>query len=148
MYNLHLSLIEDEQTPKDSSDDTQPSAGAAPASPAKSSTSSPSSSIQRFNPYATNKDKSFSLNSEHLGMPPLSSEAAKKIIKLMEEWKDHRKLIPAIVHRLYFNALLQQKKYDIVFILATKLAYSIRQYEFSKILYEIMEEVTLPRFTK
>jgi hypothetical protein len=66
----------------------------------------------------------------------------------MDEWKDHRKLIPSIVHRLYFNALLQQKKYDMVFILGTKLKYCLRNYSFANVLANIMDEVTLPKFTK
>lgn len=53
----------------------------------------------------------------------------------------------SVLHRFYFNALLQLKHYDKFFILATQLAQQLEGYPFSNVLLKLMEDVALPKIS-
>lgn len=121
----------------------------APASP---KSSSKKDAPTRFNPYLAKQSSSVAsrLSLDTLGMPPLSSSSAKEIARLMEEHKEPHKLLPSIVHFLYFHSLILQKKYDLVFVAATKIGgHSVlKSYQFANVLEGVMNEITTPRFVK
>jgi len=55
-------------------------------------------------------------------------------------------VIAATAHRLYFNALLGQKNYDKFFVLASSIAHTVKNYQFSIVMRKMMDEVAFPRF--
>jgi len=74
-----------------------------------------------------------------LQLPKLPSETCQKELK---------KVIPAIVHKLYFNALLLENCFDKVFIRGTYLIKALGNYEFSHILQKLLDKVAVPALTR
>jgi hypothetical protein len=107
-----------------------------------SGAASGSSRISHWNPYRMKKSRSYMLM--HKPLIEVHPNAAKRIIKLIDS-RDHKKIISVLVHRLYFNALIQQKHYDKVFILGTLLANDLKGYTFQNVITKLMEDVAFPR---
>jgi hypothetical protein len=126
-------------------------ASASESSPSDAA-ASPKATVARFNPYLSKQVPSVAarLSLDTLGMPPLQSASAKEIAKLFEEHKEPHKLLPSVVHLLYFHALILQKKYDLVFVAATKIGSNsiLKSYQFANVLEGIMNEITVPKFVK
>ena len=72
-------------------------------------------------------------------------DAGERIIDMMEEV--HR-VLPASVHRIYFNALIYEKHYDKFFILATQLVQLVDGYAFASIIRRMIDEVGFPRLKR
>jgi hypothetical protein len=75
----------------------------------------------------------------------LQPESAERIIDMMEEV--HR-VLPASVHRIYFNALIYEKNYDKFFILATQLVQLVDGYAFAAVIRRMMSDVGFPRLKR
>lgn len=75
----------------------------------------------------------------------IQPDAAERIIDMMEEV--HR-VLPASVHRIYFNALIYEKNYDKFFILATQLVQLVDGYAFADVIRRMMAEVGFPRLKR
>lgn len=74
----------------------------------------------------------------------LPSSAA-PLISLLEP---HRKVLPQVLHRLFFHSLLAAKHYDKFFIFASQLAYSLNGYHFSYVLNQMMDDVGYPKLKR
>jgi WD40 repeat protein len=109
-------------------------------------------SAARFNPYLAIQPPAVAsrITLDSLGFPPISTATAKEICKLYEENKEPQKLLPSVLHFLYFHALIVQKKYDLVFVAATKIGSNsiLKSYQFANILEGVMNEITVPKFNK
>jgi hypothetical protein len=70
------------------------------------------------------------LGLDTLGLPALSGAAAKELSRLFEEnsspAKEPLRILPALIHCLYFLSLLQSKKFDLLFVAATRTALALR----------------------
>jgi len=73
------------------------------------------------------------------------SDASSAILDLME---GQTKVLPAFLHRVYLNVLIDSQQYDKFFIMATCIAAPIEGYEFFQVLMETMDHVGFPRFKR
>ena len=121
-------------------------------SSSSSTTTSAAAPPTRFNPYLPIQSPSVAsrISLDTLGLPPMSTTTAKEICRVYEEQKDAQKMLPSLVHWLYFHALMVQKKYDLVFVSATKIGSNsiLKSYQFANVLEGVMNEITTPKFTK
>ena len=60
----------------------------------------------------------------------------------------NRKILPQVLHRLFFHSLLAAKNYDKFFIFASQLAHLLNGYHFSYVLNQMMDEVGFPKFKR
>lgn len=106
----------------------------------------------RFNPFVAVQHASTgsSISLDTLGFPVLSALAAKDLARLLDDQKEPLKLLPSLLHFLYMHALVSSKKYDLLFVSATKINSSplVRHTQFAAVLEGVMNEVTTPRFVK
>jgi WD40 repeat protein len=72
--------------------------------------------------------------------------SAQRIVACMDERKVTGKLLPATIHRMYLNALLQLKNYDKFFILVTRSMNQFKDIEFKTVLRQMCDDVAIPLF--
>eukprot|EP00474_Spongospora_subterranea_P004695 CRZ05153.1 hypothetical protein [Spongospora subterranea] len=73
--------------------------------------------------------------------------AAATIIEVMED-QQASKIIPSSIHRLYFNALLQQEHYDKLYILGAQLCQQLEGYCFAQVILEFLEDAAFPKLSQ
>jgi hypothetical protein len=67
---------------------------------------------------------------------------------LVEFLEPHRKILPQVLHRLFFHALLAARHYDKFFIFASQLTHLLEGYRFAEQINAMMENIGLPRLRR
>lgn len=106
----------------------------------------------RFNPFVSVQHGSNggALGLDTLGFPALSALAAKDLSRLLDDQKEPLKLLPSLIHFLYFHALISGKKYDLLFVSASKINSSplVRHTHFAAVIEGVINDVAAGRFVR